>query len=414
MTLFQQRWRSKRLSRGYHGDHIGETKFERWYLPEALPSIHAEGKRTGAQGGKPVRPSRETGGIVAGRTRDSARVLEERNRLEKERSGRVPIGTMLYREVERRLDVLVFRACLASSVWQARQMVVHRKVSLNGRVENNPNVRLNPGDMFSVDPAAIPMLAKPQAEVTEVESEVVEEATETTAEATEETTPTETAESTESTEAAPAEPSPPTTKPKSAKPDTAKAWFTLPAYAAPHLFVPAYLEPNFKTCSAVYVRHPTARPGYSEIPSPYDADGEVMSLSWEWFKWRGESISAVERVVSDPCCSTQHVKAKASMDESGTTDRSKVIWGRQWMAYCIHQAYPFYVQQTSAHAAPEQIASICAISRGTVVRFSHPSARTTTTSSIRTPPTVVYLARTSVLTSGLVSAPKLSISCGEK
>jgi ribosomal protein S4 len=132
MTLFQQRWRSKRLSRGYHGDHIGETKFERWYLPEALPSIHAEGKRTPGKGN--VRPSRETASMVAGRTRDSARVLEERNRLEKERSGRVPIGTMLYREVERRLDVLVFRACFATSVWQARQMVVHRKVSLNGRI----------------------------------------------------------------------------------------------------------------------------------------------------------------------------------------------------------------------------------------------------------------------------------------
>lgn len=311
MTLFQQRWRSKRLSRGYHGDHIGETKFERWYLPEALPSIHAEGKRTTTAGSaKPgVKPSRETGGLVAGRTRDSTRVLEERNRLEKERSGRVPIGTMLYREVERRLDVLVFRACLASSVWQARQMVVHRKVSLNGRVvsrarflivvtanvsrgqENNPNIRLNPGDMFSVDPSAIPMLAKPQASTTQQAETEVEETTEGSAKESEEaTTPAESTESADpSTPAAPKAETTATASPASAKQDTAKAWFTLPAYAAPHLFIPAYLEPNFKTCSAVYVRHPTARPGYSEIPSPYDADGEVMSLSWEWFKWRGGS-----------------------------------------------------------------------------------------------------------------------------
>lgn len=304
MTLFQQRWRSKRLSRGYHGDHIGETKFERWYLPEALPSIHAEGKRGGKTG---VKPSRETGGIVAGRTRDSARIVEERNRQEKERSGRVPIGTMLYREVERRLDVLVFRACLASSVWQARQMVVHRKVTLNGRIvslalvrarkgksaqpeyvgqENNPNIRLNPGDMFSVDPSAIPMLAKPQATTplppAEPEAEPSTEETETAAAS-------ETAESAPSSEPSESTAAKSTTPTSAPKQDTANAWFTLPAYAAPHLFVPAYLEPNFKTCSAVYVRHPTARPGYSEIPSPYDADGKVMSLSWEWFKWRGES-----------------------------------------------------------------------------------------------------------------------------
>jgi hypothetical protein len=63
----------------------------------------------------------------------------------------------------------------------------------------------------------------------------------------------------------------------------ATSHFTLPPYAAPHIFVPAYLLPSYLTCSAVYVRHPTARPGYSEIPSPFDAGGELMSLGWEWF-----------------------------------------------------------------------------------------------------------------------------------
>lgn len=61
-------------------------------------------------------------------------------------------------------------------------------------------------------------------------------------------------------------------------------YFYLPEYASPHIFVPAYILPSFLTCSAVYVRHPTARPGYSEIPTPYDADGPLQSLSWEWFQ----------------------------------------------------------------------------------------------------------------------------------
>lgn len=65
-------------------------------------------------------------------------------------------------------------------------------------------------------------------------------------------------------------------------PPPAPRW-ALPPYAAPHLFIPAYIEPSFATCSAIYVRHPTARPGYSEIPSPYDADGEVMRFAWEWY-----------------------------------------------------------------------------------------------------------------------------------
>jgi len=59
--------------------------------------------------------------------------------------------------------------------------------------------------------------------------------------------------------------------------------FNLPDYASPFIFIPAYLEVSFATCSVVYVRHPTARPGYSEIPTPYDADGEVVRLAWEWY-----------------------------------------------------------------------------------------------------------------------------------
>ncbi|CCO30007.1 Putative 40S ribosomal protein S4-like [Rhizoctonia solani AG-1 IB] len=91
-----------------------------------------------------------------------------------------------------------------------------------------------------------------------------------------------------------------TTKPRSALEDAPKTFidpetratvlnqrgtsFSLPAFASPHLFIPAYIEPAFNTCSAVYVRHPTARPGYSEIPSPFGADGEVMRFAWEWYK----------------------------------------------------------------------------------------------------------------------------------
>jgi hypothetical protein len=65
--------------------------------------------------------------------------------------------------------------------------------------------------------------------------------------------------------------------------DTGLTPFNFPAYASPFIFIPAYLEVSFATCSVVYVRHPTARPGYSEIPTPYDADGEVVRLAWEWY-----------------------------------------------------------------------------------------------------------------------------------
>ncbi len=126
MTLFQQRWRSKRLSRGYHGDHIGQKKFERWYLPEAIPSVHDPATASSS--------SRDLASWVAGRVKEGGRRDDERMQARKERMATAPVGTMLYREIERRLDVLVFRACFAESVWQARQMVVHRKVKVNGLV----------------------------------------------------------------------------------------------------------------------------------------------------------------------------------------------------------------------------------------------------------------------------------------
>jgi hypothetical protein len=75
--------------------------------------------------------------------------------------------------------------------------------------------------------------------------------------------------------------------------------FHLPPYAAPFLFVPAYAEVSFPTCSAVFVRHPTARAEYSEIPTPYEADGEVVRFAWEWYAGRRPRVrSARQRAMS--------------------------------------------------------------------------------------------------------------------
>ena len=78
--------------------------------------------------------------------------------------------------------------------------------------------------------------------------------------------------------------------------------FYLPPYASPWLFIPAYIEPSFATCSAIYVRHPTARPGYSEIPTPYDADGTLVRYAWEWYvqrRPRMRSKSQLSRMPED-------------------------------------------------------------------------------------------------------------------
>ncbi|KAK5175420.1 uncharacterized protein LTR77_000559 [Saxophila tyrrhenica] len=46
-------------------------------------------------------------------------------------------------------------------------------------------------------------------------------------------------------------------------------------------FIPRYLEVNQNICSAVYLRHPVARPGLAEVPSPFH--GETLGLAFNWY-----------------------------------------------------------------------------------------------------------------------------------
>ena len=46
-------------------------------------------------------------------------------------------------------------------------------------------------------------------------------------------------------------------------------------------FIPRYLEVNQNICSAVYLRHPVARPGLAEVPTPFH--GETLGLAFNWY-----------------------------------------------------------------------------------------------------------------------------------
>ncbi|THH16309.1 hypothetical protein EW146_g4312 [Bondarzewia mesenterica] len=261
-TLFQQRWAAKALVRAYHGDFINEKAFKQWYLPSTLPD---------------VRPRRSAAGDD---TLDISKWAKQDKTVEKERRKReeeaqhaelAPVGSLMFAEVERRIDVFIFRACLAHSVYDARRMVVHGDVLLNGKKHQNSNTRLAPGDMVSVNPKAIQFLQpkrEKRGDIAGDNAPAVEQVEGESSSASEE----------DDSLAAPPKR---TYKPKEKKSDLTP--FNLPAYASPFIFIPAYIEPSFATCSAIYVRHPTARPGYSEIPTPYDADGEVVRLAWEWY-----------------------------------------------------------------------------------------------------------------------------------
>ncbi len=75
-------------------------------------------------------------------------VLEKQfaNYVKKAEKSKESTGTALIQALECRLDNLVYRLGLASSIRQARQMVVHGHILVDGKKVNIPSFRLNIGD----------------------------------------------------------------------------------------------------------------------------------------------------------------------------------------------------------------------------------------------------------------------------
>ena len=59
-------------------------------------------------------------------------------------------GEALIVELERRLDALVLRSGIARTIYQARQMVVHGHIEVNGRKVNKPSFQVKPGYVVTV------------------------------------------------------------------------------------------------------------------------------------------------------------------------------------------------------------------------------------------------------------------------
>ena len=79
-------------------------------------------------------------------------VLEKqfRNLFEKAQASRGVTGEVLLQLLEARLDNVVFRLGLAPTRRAARQLVSHRHIMVNGRLNNVASTQLRPGDVVSV------------------------------------------------------------------------------------------------------------------------------------------------------------------------------------------------------------------------------------------------------------------------
>ncbi|GAW18218.1 hypothetical protein ANO14919_076920 [Xylariales sp. No.14919] len=389
-TFFQQKWRAKGMLRTYHGEHIVERKWERMFNRRLLSVIDMDTESMAKMDGSEMAAGRGSG-------------IDQRLRHGDKRPSRTltPYMQMTFAPMERRLDIAVFRAMFASSARQARQFCVHGAVKVNGKVVPYPAYRLNPGDMFQVDPERVlyatglpklPPSDSKQPSSHAGENEATEEAVEKEAEAISEEESEVLAakaeqdpDTTDAPEAAPVNMKPTRTQIQdltaqakailseeplsvsqkkslrkfiqSAKPllsragrphassteiadelstlvteldlgvgrdDKASSEEAAPSdpiagltdselkkleermeehmreekenphdpskpyvtpwrprnYMAPFAFIPQYLEVNQNICSAVYLRHPVARKGNAEVPTPYPYETSQLAFNW--------------------------------------------------------------------------------------------------------------------------------------
>ncbi|KAK9462867.1 mitochondrial 37S ribosomal protein uS4m [Lipomyces oligophaga] len=139
--FYLQKWRGKRETRAYHGEHLTEGTWKNTF-ERRLTAVSRLGESRGMDG----MTSNERDSL----TSDGRVVL--RNFDFKDT---VPISMKLYAPLERRLDIALFRAMFASSPRQARQFVHQGYVKVNGATTKAAYHPLQPGDIFSVDPNAV-------------------------------------------------------------------------------------------------------------------------------------------------------------------------------------------------------------------------------------------------------------------
>ncbi|KAI1090379.1 alpha-L RNA-binding motif-containing protein [Rostrohypoxylon terebratum] len=144
-TFFQQKWKAKGMLRAYHGEHVVERKWARMFSRRLLGVVDMNAKYMAQFDGSELAAGRGSG-------RDKEPLYDEKVVSWRKLT---PYMQMTFAPMERRLDIAVFRAMFASSARQARQFVVHGAVKVNGKVMPYPAYRLNPGDMFQVDPERV-------------------------------------------------------------------------------------------------------------------------------------------------------------------------------------------------------------------------------------------------------------------
>ncbi|MGA4669316.1 30S ribosomal protein S4 [Propionibacteriaceae bacterium Y1923] len=136
-----------RKSRRLGVDLVGNDKaFERRPYP---PGVHGRGRTKDSEYSQQLREKQKA--------RLSYGVLEKQFRRYYQEADRAPgkTGELLLQILESRLDNVIYRAGLAQTRRQARQLVSHGHFQVNGKKVNIPSFRVTPHDIIDVAPKSL-------------------------------------------------------------------------------------------------------------------------------------------------------------------------------------------------------------------------------------------------------------------
>lgn len=119
------------------------------------PGMHGEQRGKLSDYGQQLRAKQKLKGYYGNiQERQFRKYFAEADRL------RGDTGQNLIGLLERRLDVVIYRAMFVPTVFAARQFVNHKHVTVNGRVINIPSYKVKEGDVIEVREASrsVPMV----------------------------------------------------------------------------------------------------------------------------------------------------------------------------------------------------------------------------------------------------------------
>jgi small subunit ribosomal protein S4 len=132
-----------RISRRFNEPILGESKaFQKKNYP---PGMHGKGKKRKQSEYATQLAEKQKAKYIYG-------ILERQfeNTFDKASRKKGVTGEVLLQMLESRLDNTVYRLGVAPTRRAARQLVVHKHITVNGDVVNIPSVFLRPGDVVAV------------------------------------------------------------------------------------------------------------------------------------------------------------------------------------------------------------------------------------------------------------------------